>query len=70
MTAPLPANLDREIATPSMSAEVAAEVRRYGSLDRAIAGLSNDACGAPWGSAVRAILSDALAYREALLRAA
>lgn len=43
---------------------VAAEIVRYGTLEKAITGLSNDSCGATWGAPVHDILKAALAERS------
>jgi hypothetical protein len=54
---------------PATAAEleqaVAAEVARYGSLDPAIAGLWNDACGARPDAFVHEVLREALRLRAA-----
>jgi hypothetical protein len=55
---------------PATAAEleqaVAAEMARYGSLDLAIAGLWNDACGARPDSSIHSILNAALKLQSEL----
>lgn len=51
------------VAANSPAARVQAEITRYGSLEAAVDGLRNDACGAAWDSSVHDILKEALAYQ-------
>lgn len=45
---------------------VAAEIRRYGSLEDAIAGLIHDSGDAPMDARVHEVLREALAYQSAV----
>lgn len=49
-----------------LQAAVQREIACYGSLDLAIEGLRNDACGASWGAPVHDILRAALKLRSEL----